>query len=440
MAVTDLRARFVADAVVTCDSDGSLYQPGVVDVDGDRITWVGPPDQAPVCESATTRLDGLLMPGFVNVHSHAPMTLFRGAAEGHTLDAFLRQVLWPREARLTADDVYWGTTLACAELLRAGVTTSCEMYIYEEAMLHALLDAGSRCVLTPGVIDVPDWDHFGSWQQRLDDVLAFLADHGGRHPRVEIGIAAHSAYALPLEALDAVARCAQERSALVHIHLAESRTETEELERSHRTTVPALLAERGFFQGRVLAAHCVWLTDDDLQLLARHDVAVAHCPQSNAKLAVGTARLADMLELGLRVGLGTDSAASNNRLDLWQEMRLAPLMASAQTGRPAVLTNAEAIALATRGGAEALGHREIGALEAGRFADMILVRMDAPAFVPVLEPHDVLSHLLWSASSSLISDVWVGGDRVVREGTCRRLDENRARREVQQRALRLGTA
>lgn len=440
MAVTDPRARFVADAVVTCDRASSIYQPGVVDVEGERITWVGPLGEAPVHEGATSRLDGLLMPGFVDIHGHAPMTLFRGAAEGLTLVAFLRKVLWPREARLTADDVYWGTLLACAELLRAGVTTSCEMYIYEEAMLQALLDAGSRCILTPGVMEVPDWHHFGSWEQRLDEVTSFLDANAGHHQRVEIGIAAHSAYALALEGLDAVARCAQERDALLHIHLAESRTEAETLERSHGKSVTALLAERGFFSGRVLAAHCVWLSDDDLELLARHDVAVAHCPASNAKLAVGTARLADMLQLGLRVGLGTDGPASNNRLDLWQEMRLAPLMASVQTGRPGVLSNDKAITLATRGGADALGHHDIGALEPGRFADMILVGMDAPPFVPVLEPRDLLSHLLWAASSSLISDVWVGGERVVCEGICQRLDERRARHEVQQRALRLSGA
>ena len=433
-------ARFVADAVVTCDDRFQVHQPGVVDVDEGRIIWVGPVGEAPARDGSEHRLAGLLMPGLVNVHCHSPMTLFRGAAEDVSLDGFLRDVLWPREGRLTADDVYWGMTLACAELLLAGVTTTCEMYIHEEAVLAAVLDGGTRCVLTPGVIEVPGWEHFAAWEQRLEDVLSFYDQHAGRHDRVEIGIAAHSAYALPLEALVAVARAAQRRNALVHIHVAEARNETQALEHKHGKTISALLADSGFFDGRVLAAHSVWLSDQDLQLFADHDVAVAHCPQSNAKLAVGTARLADMIQLRLRVGLGTDGPASNNNLDLWEEMRLASLFARQQTGRPTAVPAAAALSLATRGGAEALGRRDIGVLEPGRFADMMLLRMDDSAFVPLVVPRDLCSHLVWAASSRLVSDVWVGGQQVVSDGTCLSVDGQLARHEVQRRARRLASA
>lgn len=429
--------RYLADAVVTCDDQFAVYRPGVVDVTDRRISWVGDADGAPPADGPEQRLAGLLMPGFVNTHCHSPMTLFRGAAEDVTLGAFLREVLWHREGHLTPDDVYWGMTLACAELLRNGVTTTCEMYIHEDALLAAVVDAGTRCVLTPGVIEVPEWPHFSSWQQRLEDVLSFHDEHRGVHQRIEVGIGAHSAYALPLAALDAIGQAAQERDALVHVHIAETADEANLVEREYGQSVPALLAERGFFDGRVLAAHSVALSDDDLRLFAKHDVAVAHCPQSNAKLAAGTARLTDMLRLGLRVGLGTDGPASNNNLDMWEEMRLAPLLARLRSGQPDAVTSRQALELATRGGAAALGRYDIGVLEAGRFADMMLVRLVDPTFVPLVAPRDISSHLVWSASSRLISDVWIGGQHVVSGGESLTVDTERARREVQQRAIRL---
>jgi 5-methylthioadenosine/S-adenosylhomocysteine deaminase len=424
--------RLAAEAVVCCDEAATIHQPGAVEVEEGRLVSVGP------AEPGEPRRPGVLMPGLVNCHCHSPMTLFRGAAEDMPLQRFLREVLWPREARLMRDDVYWGMTLACAELLRFGVTTTCEMYVHEDGILDAVESAGTRCVLTPGVIDVPGWLR---WEERLDEVVAFCDRVSASSPdRVRVGIAAHSAYALPLEALDALVAAAQERELLVHFHLAETEDECAALEAEHGKSVPALLSERGFFDGRVLAAHAVWLDDGDLRTLAEHDVAVAHCPQSNAKLGAGVARLADMLQAGLRVGLGTDGPSSNNDLDLWEEMRLAALLARAGARDAGVLPAAEALALATRTGAAALGLDEVGVLEPGRTADMILVRTDDAAFVPVVEERDLLSHLAWSASSRLVSAVWVSGRQVVRDGACVTVDEERARREVQTRAMRLASA
>ena len=311
------------------------------------------------------------------------------------------------------------------------------MYIFEDGIVEAVLDAGSRCLVTPAVIEVPGWAHFSSWRARLDDMARFHDEHSGRDARIEIGFAGHSAYALPLEALDATAAAARERGALVHVHVAETQDEAAELEREHGKSVPALLAERGFLDGRTLAAHSVWLSDDDLRLYREHDVAVAHCPQSNAKLAAGVARVADMLALGIRVGLGTDGPASNNNLDLWEELRLAPLLARLRNGDAQALPAREALALATRGGAEALGLGEVGVVAPGRAADMVLVSLDAAAFAPRVEERDLVSHLVWAASSRLVTDVWVAGRQVVAAGRCTTVDEERARREVEARAARL---
>jgi 5-methylthioadenosine/S-adenosylhomocysteine deaminase len=413
-------AVYTADAVVTCDAEAQVFRPGSVTVEDGAITAVGPAVQG------GEKLEGLLMPGLVNCHCHSPMTLFRGAAEERPLMRFLEEVLWPREALLTDEDVYWGMTLAAAELLRNGVTTTCEMYTHEAGMLDAVVDAGTRAILTPGVIELPAWRM--TWESRLADVLDFHARHAGACPRVELGIAAHAYYTLPPEALQAIAAEARARDALLHIHVAETEQEAEH---------PARLAELGVFGGRVIAAHSVWLSDGDLALYRAHDVAVAHCPQANAKLASGIARLADMLALAIRVGLGTDSAAANNDLDLWEEMRLAPLLAKLQTRDAAAVPAAEALALGTRKGAEALGRHDLGALEPGRRADMVLVRLDDLAFTPLVQERDLISHLVWSASSRLVEQVWVEGERVFAGGAPLRVDEERARREVEQRARRL---
>ena len=419
-----------------------MHAPGAVDVVDGRIEWAGRADDAPPPPggAAEHRLAGVLLPGVVDAHCHPPMTLFRGASEDVALDRFLREILWPREAKLTDDDVYWGTLLGCAEHLRAGTTTSCEMYVFEDAVAEALRAAGSRAVLTPGVIEAAGWDYIGTWQERLDAVLAFRERMASAGAALEVGIAAHAAYSLSLEALEAIGAAARERGALVHIHVAETRGEGRELEERHGKTVPALLDEIGFLDARVLAAHCVWLTEDDRRLFAERDVAVAHCPSANAKLASGIAPLADFAARGLRVGLGTDSPAANNDFDMWEEMRLAAFLARATSENAEVVSARDALTLATRGGAEALGRGDLGALEAGRAADMVHVRTDDAAFVPRVEERDVVSHLVWAASSRLVSDVWVGGRQVVADGRCTTVDEERARHEVQQRAERLARA
>ncbi len=200
---------------------------------------------------------------------------------------------------------------------------------------------------------------------------------------------------------------------------------------------PPRSADLGLFDARVLAAHSIWLTDADLDLYAAHDVAVAHCPQSNAKLASGVARLEDMLSLGLRVGLATDGPASNNDLDLWEDMRLAVMLARIRSGEATSLPAAQALDLVTRGGAAALGRDDLGSLHAGSKADMILMDLEDPAFVPLLDELQLIEHLVWSSQSRLITDVWVGGRQVVAEGQCLTVDGPEARREVQHRARRL---
>jgi len=434
---SDAATRYVADCVVTMDDLGRVHRPGVLDVVGDRVAWVGSPSDAPrEGVRDERRVGGLLMPGLVNTHGHAAMTLLRGAGDGLPLRRWLTEAIWPREARLVPEDVWWGTQLGCAELLRSGVTTTCELYLHSRAVADAALDAGIRCVLTPGIFDLPGGGPTATWRHFLDDAGQLHAQYEGRDGRMTVGLGPHAAYTLPPEGLATVARAALDLDALVHIHVAETCEEDRAVRAMHGCGAPEALARAGVLDGRVLAAHCVWLDADGLDLFSRHDVAVAHCPQSNAKLGSGVADVGAMVARGIRVGLGTDGPASNDNLDLWEEMRLAPLLARAVACDASVMGTLDALALATRGGAAALG-LACGALVPGLAADFVRVELDDAAFVPGGGDAEILAHLLWAASSRLVTDVWVGGRRVVRAGECTTVDLQRARREVAARARRL---
>jgi 5-methylthioadenosine/S-adenosylhomocysteine deaminase len=436
--------RLVADAVLPCDGSGAVHRPGAVDIGPDgRIVNVGP--VATAAESVvdggewTVRwVGGLLMPGLVNAHCHSPMTLLRGQGEGLPLDRWLREVIWPREARIGAEDVFWGMSLAAAELLRFGVTTTVEMYFHDDLLAQAVDAAGSRCIVTPGVVVAPGWERFGTWPERIEWITG-LREQYAEHPRIEVGFGPHSAYALPDEAIAAVGDAARATGAPVHVHVAETEHEGDEVSARHGgATVPQVLSELGLFDvDRVLAAHAVWLTEKDVDLLASSGVAVAHCPGSNAKLASGTAGVTALRRAGVPVALGTDGPASNNDLDLWEEMRLAALLARQREGDPTVLPAAEVLHLATAGGAAALGRPDLGALAPGRWADVIRLDLDDPGFVPVLDDGDLAAHAVWSASRSAIRDVWVGGRQVVRDGECLTVDVTEAGRRVRAAAARL---
>jgi 5-methylthioadenosine/S-adenosylhomocysteine deaminase len=438
-------ARYLADFVLPGDPagavTGAIIRGGAVDVAADgRIAWVGPAGEAPMpAPGSTRRLSGLLMPGLVNVHGHSPMTMLRGQGEGLPLLRWLQEVIWPREARITPADVFWGMTLASAEMLSCGVTTSCEMYFHNEAVVAAVEASGARCLLTPAVVQAP-WPWLGSLDEQLAEAVAFRDANHQPDGRIRVGLAAHAAYTVPEGHLQQLAAAAKERDAVLHIHLAETEHEADEVSARHGgASVPRILAELGVLDARVLAAHAVWLSDDDIAILAANRVAVAHCPGSNAKLASGIARLADLLAAGVTVGLGTDGPASNNDLDLWEELRLAALLARLRNHDPTAIPAELALALATRGGADALGLPDTGVLAPGRFADMQHLSLDHPGFVPLLEDHDLVAHLAFAAPRECVRDVWVAGQQVVADGRCTTVDLAEARAQVQRSAARIAT-
>jgi 5-methylthioadenosine/S-adenosylhomocysteine deaminase len=253
---------------------------------------------------------------------------------------------------------------------------------------------------------------------------------------VELGYGPHAAYTLPPEALESVAAHARERGALVHLHLAETREEDAALRAEHRS-VPGMLDRLGVLDGRVLAAHGVHLSDDEVALLAARGAAVAHCPGSNAKLAAGVARVPALRSAGVRVGLGTDGPASGDDLDLWHQARLAGLFARVASGDAAALTAPQLLLMATRDGAAALGRDDLGALEPGRWADLVHVDLADAAFVDPADDAQLLSNLIWAGGSRLVRDVWVAGEQVLADGEPTRVDRAAATAELREAASRL---
>jgi 5-methylthioadenosine/S-adenosylhomocysteine deaminase len=426
--------RFTARAVVVGDRAGTVVPDAVVDVDEGEIRWVGPAADAPPAPDAQlVELPGVLLPGLVNSHSHAPMVLFRGQAEGLPLDRWLREVIWPREARLTGDDVEVAMTAASAEMLRNGVTTSVEMYFSPERIAAAVTATGARAVIASPLLPLPGMPPL---EEQLRDAVE-LAVRAGSGGRVEYGLGPHAAYTLPLPILTKAAAAAREHDLLLHLHVAETATEADELLARHGLSVPALLASHDVLGGRVLAAHCVHVDDGDLELWQEYDVAVAHCPASNAKLASGVMRLRDMLDRGIRVGLGTDGPASNDGLDLLGDARLAASLARLQAGDPTALTAAEALWLATGAAADAIGRPDLGRLTRGRQADLVHVDTRDLRFEPVGDVEDLLTHLVWSGVTPLVRDVWVAGQQVVHAGASTTVDAEALRADVAARAARL---
>ncbi len=415
-----------------------MFERGAVDVAADgRIAWAGAAADAPATDAPVIELGGLLMPGLVNAHAHTPMTLVRGAGDGLPLMAWLTEVMWPREGRLSPSDVWWGMTLGSVEMLRSGVTTTCEMYAFEHEVIDAGRQAGIRQVMCPGVLSVAHLDEGGGVAERIAEIAGVHDAENDPSGRVTIGFAPHSAYDLGIGPCAEIAAAARERDALLHIHIAETADEGDALADRHGgASVPTLLADAGALEGRVLAAHSVWLDDADLDIYASTGVAVAHCPVSNMKLGSGVARVPEMIERDITVALATDGPASNDDLDLWEEIKIASLLARVSALDPTVMSAQQVISMATRSGGEALG-LDVGVLEPGRWADMIRLDIDDVAFVPVTSPQELIAHVAWSGGSRHVTDVWVGGERVVAGGVCLTVDEARARYEVQHRAQRL---
>jgi 5-methylthioadenosine/S-adenosylhomocysteine deaminase len=405
-----------ARRVIPVNPAGVVLENHSVAVHGGRIAAVLPSAQAEQVyrPAEHIRLDRhALIPGLVNLHTHAAMTLMRGLADDLPLMAWLQDHIWPAEARhVSPEFVYDGTLLACAEMLRGGVTCCNEMYFYPEAAARAVIDAGMRASIGIIALEFPT-----PYAADADDYLAkglAARDALREEPLLSFCMAPHAPYSVGDQTFSRIATIAEELDLPIHLHLHETRDEIERSTAQFKVRPVERLNALGIVGPRLIAVHCVHLTGQEIALLARHGASVAHCPSSNLKLASGFAPVAAMLDEGINVGIGTDGAASNNRLDLFQEMRSAALLAKAVGDDPKAMPAHQALACATLNGARALGlEAEIGSLEPGKQADICAVAFEGPELAPCYDP---VSHLVYAAGREHVSHVWVAGELRVKEG------------------------
>jgi 5-methylthioadenosine/S-adenosylhomocysteine deaminase len=403
--------------VITEDAQRRVIENGAVAVTGGRIVGVGTRAEIDAKFQAKHRLDrgdAILAPGLINTHTHAAMSLFRGIADDKKLQDWLEKYIFPAEAKnVTPDFVRWGTRLGCLEMLLGGTTTFTDMYYYEDVVAEVAQEAGMRGVLGETIIQFPVAD-----AKTPADALAFTEKYLTRFrsdPLIVAAVAPHAIYTNSDETLKAARALANKFNAPLLIHLAETKKELDDsLQQRHMTPVGALDA-LGVLTGRTVAAHCVWVNDADMAILKARGVGVAHCPSSNMKLGSGVAPVARMLELGLTVGLGPDGpAGSNNDLNMFEEMDLAAKLQKVMMLDPEVLPASTALEMATIHGARVLGmEKEIGSLEAGKRADMIVVRLDRPNAVPM---YDAISQMVYALKGDDVRDVMVNGKPVVSDG------------------------
>lgn len=423
---------------VTCNDRFDVLENAALHIEDRRISYVGPADEAPPFQADET-FGGehmVAIPGLVNTHTHAGMTLMRGYADDMALETWLQNRIWPFEGGLQEEDVLWGTRLAMAEMVRNGVTCFADMYFFHRRTTRAMVDAGIRACPSATVIGV-----FPDVPGQIAEARSFAQEmDGAGDGRIRVFLAPHSLYTCERDHWTALVDAAGELGLTLHTHAAETRAELEEVERRWGTTPIRALDSLGALDVPLIAAHCVHLDDGDLDLMAqrrdgRSAVRVAHNPTSNCKLASGVAPVGELLRRGIDVGLATDGSASNNRLDVWSEMRLTALLHKAVSMDPTTLGAPEVLAMATLGGARVLGlDKEIGSLETGKRADVVLVNFDRPHLHP---RHNVVSHLVYAAEAADVSTVLVDGGVLYDRGEYVTLDVERAKAEVTARAGRL---
>lgn len=424
---------WTARYVLTQDPQRRVIQNGAVAIRGERIVAVGPAAEIAAKHPARQRLDrpdAILAPGLINTHTHAAMSLFRGIADDLKLQDWLEKFIFPAEAKnVSADFVRWGTRLACLEMLLGGTTTFTDMYYFEDVVAEAAKEAGMRGVLGETIIGFPVADN-----KTPADALAFTEKYLARFkddPLIVPAVAPHALYTNSDETLKASRALANKYNVPLLIHVSETRKELDDAMGQRRNTPVRILDGLGIFNGRTVAAHSVWVDDADLDIYKKRGVGVAHCPSSNMKLASGVAPLVKMLKLDLAVGLGPDGpAGSNNDFNLFEEMDLAAKLQKVMNMDPQVVPAGAAFDMATIRGARALGlEKEIGSIEPGKRADLIMVSISAPNAVPLYDP---VSQFVYALKASDVRDVMVNGKPVVRDAKILTLNQQQVLQKAEE--------
>jgi 5-methylthioadenosine/S-adenosylhomocysteine deaminase len=379
----------------------------------------------------------VLIPGLINTHTHLSMSLFRGYADDLELREWLEKKIWPLEARLTGEMCYHGALLGGLEMTRTGTTCFVDMYFHMEDVARAVNEAGLRAILSPGMIDKPD--KAGTEQER-QTTLKFLDYVRKLHnPMIHFAVGPHAPYTCGPETLLWARDIAEREDSLVNIHVAETRGEQAQFEKDGKGRVAEYLDGIGFLNNRVLAAHGVWLTKSEVRLFGKKGVRVAHCPVSNMKLASGgTAPVPEMLDAGVPVGLGTDGAASNNGLDMFDTMKMTALVHKNSRWDPTMMNAQQVLDLATIGGARCIGReKDLGSVEVGKRADLVLLDLRDPNLIPIHHKETVVSDLVYSATGQNVDTTIVDGKPLMVNRKFKALDQDKISEEVRSSVARL---
>nr|WP_144340771.1 amidohydrolase [Paenibacillus darwinianus] len=413
---------------VTMDETQPVVKGHLV-LEGDRIAYIGEAHPGALVDGAD-RMNGsglVFMPGLINTHGHAAMTLLRGVADDMVLQEWLTTKIWPMEGRYTAQDVRWGTSLAALEMLKSGTTSFVDMYDHMDEVAQVVEASGMRGVLMRGAIGLCPED---VQREKLAEAVQFARSwHGKANGRITTVMSPHAPYTCPPGFIEQFVQAAHDLDLPLHTHMSETAAEVERNVREYGLRPVEHLEKLGFFSRPSLVAHAVHLTDDEIALLAQRGVGVAHNPASNLKLASGVARVPALLAAGVTVGLATDGAASNNNLDMFDEIRLAALIHKGVSGDPTAVPALEALRMGTVYGAKAIWQQDrLGMLKAGMKADFIALDFEQPHFCPHTDP---VSHLVYAGNGRDVRHVWVDGEQVVDNRRCTGLDEEKIRAEAQ---------
>ncbi len=419
--------------MLTFNEDREVLEDGAVAIAGTTILAVG---EAAVLEGqigANEVLDAsgcLVMPGLINLHTHAAMTCFRGLADDLPLQEWLHEYIFPAEASYVDEaTVYWATLLAVVEMIKSGTTTFCDGYFYEDGAARAVVDSGIRAVLAQGVVDFPAPD-IPDPRINLKAAEAFILRWRGKSSRLVASIFCHSPYTCSPETLKGAKEICREYEVLFQIHLAETQIELKETQQRYGQRPVGHLKALGLLDSNTLCHHAVRVNREEIEALANNAVGVSHNPESNMKLASGVAPLPKMLAAGVKVGLGTDGCASNNNLDMFQEMDTAAKLHKVHQGDPALGSARQIVSMATLGGADALGMAgQIGSLESGKKADLIVIDLNQPHLTPMYEP---CSHLVYAARGADVRDAVIDGRLVMRRQEVLLVDEREIMAKVRE--------
>jgi len=413
----------------------SVIDDGLVAIKKSVIVYVGKASKSPrfIAEKVIEGKGKAILPGLVNCHTHVAMTLFRGLAEDQPLPQWLKETIWPLEAKLTPEDIYVGALLGCLEMLKTGTTCFADMYFREDMVAKAVQELGLRATLAPGIIES---QNTAQTEKMLEEsIIAAKKLHATAQGRIRFQLGPHAVYSCSPELLKRIHKAASSLHVGLHIHLAESEDLARQVKEKYGTTEIRLLEKIGFLGPSVLAAHCIYVSKREIKTLAKHQVKVAYNPVANMKLAQGMPSIVDLLEAGVSVGIGTDGPASNNSLDMFQTVKTASLLQKIRYRDSTVLPAHQALEMAIRDGAKVLGIENIvGTLELGKKADLIIIDLKKPHLLPV---HDIYANLVYSTTGSDVDTAMVNGKILMENRQVTVTDEEKILEKAQKTAQNL---